>query len=101
MKIEHRHYQPHNSACNNPLDIMSAGFFVPATKGEKTMEQVVYYVRDFCRIYSIPKTSFYREVNAKRLRVFKRGKRTMIERAEAERWIAGYAVKNPINPSAT
>jgi hypothetical protein len=57
------------------------------------MEPVAYYVRDFCRIYTIPKTSFYREVNARRLRLFKRGKRSLIERAEAERWYANLTRK--------
>jgi hypothetical protein len=57
------------------------------------MEPVAYYVRDFCRIYAIPRTSFYREINAKRLRLFKRGKRSLIERAEAERWYASLTRK--------
>jgi hypothetical protein len=65
------------------------------------MEPVAYYVRDFCRIYTIPKTSFYREVNAKRLRLFKRGKRSLIERAEAERWYASLTHHAPQDSDAT
>jgi hypothetical protein len=36
----------------------------------------------------VSKSSVYREIHANRLRVYKRGKLTMIERAEAERWYA-------------
>jgi hypothetical protein len=68
-----------------------AGFLLSTTKGVKTMEPVAYLVPDFCRIYAISKTSFYREVNARRLRLFKRGKRSLVERMEAERWFSSYA----------
>jgi hypothetical protein len=57
------------------------------------MEPVAYLIPDFCRIYAISRTSFYREINAKRLRMFKRGKRSLVERIEAERWFASFARK--------
>ena len=43
-------------------------------------------VADFCERYSISKTSFYREVNAKRLKLRKFGSATRIARADAEAW---------------
>ena len=43
-------------------------------------------VAEFCSRYSIGKTSFYREVNAKRLKIRKFGSATRIARADAEAW---------------
>jgi len=43
-------------------------------------------VADFCERYSIGKTSFYREVNAGRLKTRKFGTATRIARADAEAW---------------
>lgn len=43
-------------------------------------------VTDFCQRYSIGKTSFYREVNAGRLRTRKFGTATRIARADAVEW---------------
>jgi len=57
------------------------------------MEPVAYRVSDFCRIYVISKASFYREVQAGRLQLVKRGRSTLVERVEAERWFAD--LKNP------
>ncbi len=45
-------------------------------------------VADFLARYSIGKTSFYREVAAKRLRIRKFGTATRIARADAEAWAA-------------
>jgi hypothetical protein len=50
------------------------------------MEQEIYRVKDFCQRYAISRTSFYRELNAKRLSAIKRGRCTFITRDEAERW---------------
>jgi len=50
------------------------------------MEQEILRVKDFCKRYAISRTSFYREINANRLRAVKRGRCTFITRAEAERW---------------
>ncbi len=43
-------------------------------------------VADFCDRYSIGKTSFYREVNAGRLKIRKFGAATRIARIDAEAW---------------
>ena len=43
-------------------------------------------VADFCDLYSIGKTSFYREVNAGRLKIRKFGTATRIVRIDAETW---------------
>jgi len=51
------------------------------------MEQEIYRVKEFCQIYAISRTSFYREVLANRLQTFKRGRTTLIARSEAERWL--------------
>jgi hypothetical protein len=60
-------------------------------KAEKTdrlahIEPLSYFLPEFCKKFCVSKSSFYREIHANRLRVYKRGKRTMIKRAEAERW---------------
>lgn len=52
------------------------------------MEPVAYRVSEFCQIYVISKASFYREVQAGRLRLLKCGRRSLVERSEAERWFA-------------
>jgi len=48
------------------------------------MEQEVYTIKDFCRCYAISRTAFYREIWANRLHMIKRGRRTLITRADAE-----------------
>ena len=45
-------------------------------------------VGDFTRTYRIGRTSFYREVNAGRLRIVKFGRSTRIARLDAEAWLA-------------
>jgi hypothetical protein len=50
------------------------------------MEPVAYRVSEFCQIYVISKASFYREVQAGRLHILKRGRRSLVERNEAEKW---------------
>jgi hypothetical protein len=57
------------------------------------MEPVAFRVSEFCRVYVISKASFYREVQAGRLRILKRGRRSLVERSEAERWF-GF-IKDP------
>lgn len=52
------------------------------------MEREIYPVTEFCQRYAISRTSFYREIQAGRLKVVKRGRRTMVARTEAERWLA-------------
>lgn len=60
------------------------------------MEPVAYRIPEFCTTYVISRTALYREVKAGRLRLLKRGKRSLIERAEAERWFA--ALRNLPSP---
>ena len=59
------------------------------------MEPVAYRVSEFCQIYVISKASFYREVQAGRLHILKRGRRSLVERTEAERWF-GKLKANPM-----
>jgi hypothetical protein len=62
------------------------------------IEPLSYFLPEFLKKFCVSKSAFYREVHSNRLRIYKRGKRTMIERAEAERWYAslrhGAAMKN-------
>ena len=53
------------------------------------MEKELYTIPEFVARYSISKTALYREVNAKRLRLVKRGRRSLICRQDAEAWLAG------------
>ncbi len=52
-----------------------------------------YNVEDFCFVYTISRSEFYREVKAKRLQVIRRGRRTYIARSDAEAWLSSQ--KNP------
>jgi hypothetical protein len=58
------------------------------TKDNTPIEPIAYFLLEFCQKFAISKSSFYREVRTGRLRIYKRGKRTMIEKSEAERWYA-------------
>jgi hypothetical protein len=59
------------------------------------IEPIAYRVTEFCRRYAISKSSFYREVRADRLRLFKRGRTTLVLRNEAERWFTGLSQRPP------
>ncbi len=59
------------------------------------MEQEVFRVSEFCQRYAISKASVYREVVSNRLRLIKRGRTTLIARAEAERWFAKLCQSQP------
>lgn len=59
------------------------------------MEKQAYRVSEFCQRYSISKASFYRETAAARLQIIKRGRTTLISRAEAERWFAELCKNQP------
>jgi hypothetical protein len=52
------------------------------------MEQEAFRVPEFCQRYAISRTSLYKEIGENRLRIVKRGRRTLIARVEAERWFA-------------
>lgn len=59
------------------------------------MEQELFYIRDFCKCYAISRTAVYREFSANRLHHIKRGTRTLIHRAEAERWVEALRKQAP------
>lgn len=44
-------------------------------------------VADFCRDFSISPTTFYAQVKIGKLAILKMGRRTLVSRAEAERWL--------------
>ena len=52
------------------------------------MEAELLRVNEFCKCYATSRASFYREVKAQRLSIVKRGRTTLITRAEANRWLA-------------
>ena len=43
-------------------------------------------VAEFCRLYGLGRTKFYAELNSGRLVAHKLGSKTLVARAEAERW---------------
>lgn len=45
-------------------------------------------VREFLAAFRISRSSFYREINAGRLRVVKLGRATLVTRDDAEHWMA-------------
>ncbi len=52
-----------------------------------TSSAKAYSVSEFCRQYSIGRTTVYTEVKAGRLRLRKAGKRSLIASEDAEAWI--------------
>ena len=68
------------------------------------MEQEIYRISDFCKRYAISRRSFYREIKANKLRVIKRGYRTLIAREDAELWLQEQRQRhqggNPLPPTA-
>jgi predicted DNA-binding transcriptional regulator AlpA len=52
------------------------------------MEQEIFRVNDFCIRFAISRSEFYRQINANRLQVMKRGRRTYVTRSDAMAWIA-------------
>jgi hypothetical protein len=51
-----------------------------------------YTIFDFCRTYSISRTSAYNEINAGRLKIRKIGRATRVAEEDAEAWFAACAV---------
>jgi excisionase family DNA binding protein len=45
-----------------------------------------FRIEEFCRRFSVGRTTVYEEINAGRLVAKKRGSRVLIGRAEARRW---------------
>ena len=66
---------------------------------EEVMEQEVFRVLEFCQRYAISRASLYREIAAHRLRIIKRGRRTLITRVEAERWFENLCRNQPQQPA--
>lgn len=50
-------------------------------------QPTAFSVRQFCEMHAIGRTTFYEEVKYGRLRIRKLGKRTLVLREEAERWV--------------
>ncbi len=51
------------------------------------VEPELYSVPEFLIRYAIGRTSAYAEINAKRLPIIKRGRRTFVARIDAEAWL--------------
>jgi excisionase family DNA binding protein len=51
------------------------------------IEKRAYTVEEFCKAYNIGRTSFYGEVKDGRIQPRKLGKKTLVLREEAERWL--------------
>ena len=51
-----------------------------------------YTINDFCRCYGIGRTKTYTEISAGRLLARKLGKRTLILKTDADRWLANLPV---------
>ena len=51
------------------------------------MTKPAYSVEEFCRAYAISRTTFYRQANLGRILPSKCGRRTLVSRAAAERWL--------------
>lgn len=46
-----------------------------------------YPIPEFCSLYSVSRSTFYREVEANRLRVLKVGRRTLVAKTDADAWL--------------
>jgi len=51
------------------------------------MTKELITIAEFISKFSISRTSLYREVLEGRLRLLKRGRRSLIERSDAEQWV--------------
>lgn len=56
----------------------------------------VFSVNDFCHWAGIGRTAAYSEMKAGRLLAKKFGRRTIIPRNEAERWLAALPLQRPV-----
>lgn len=65
------------------------------------MEKELTPVQEFLHKFSIPRTSFYREVNTGRLKTVKRGRRTFITRAAADKWLKSLPEGQPSQSPTT
>ncbi len=51
------------------------------------MDKVLITVPEFIRLYAISRTSFYDQVKKGNLRLIKRGRRTLVAKADADAWL--------------
>jgi hypothetical protein len=63
-------------------------------KGLEAIDQEADSVNDFCVRYNCSRTDFYRQINAGKISILKRGRRTFVSRTEGRRWFASLTVKN-------
>ena len=51
------------------------------------MDKILLTVPEFLRQYAISRTSFYSQVKQGKLRLLKRGRRSLIAKADADAWL--------------
>jgi hypothetical protein len=51
------------------------------------MDKVLITVPEFLRQYTISRTSFYEQVKQGKLRLIKRGRRSLIAKVDADAWV--------------
>jgi excisionase family DNA binding protein len=51
------------------------------------MSKAAFSIEDFCKSYSVGKTTAYEEINAGRLHAVKVGRRTLIPEQSASEWL--------------
>ena len=68
----------------------------PALPSGAELEKIALSITDFCRLCSVGRTFVYEEIAAGRLHACKAGRRTLIDVAEARRWLMSL---KPIGPS--
>jgi len=62
--------------------------------GDTMEEKELLTIGEFTCRYSISRTSLYREIQAKRLCLIKRGRRSLISRIDAAAWVDALRNKN-------
>jgi len=61
-------------------------------------QPIAFSVRQFCTMHAIGRTTFYEQVKCGRLSIRKLGKRTLVLREEAERWLEALPCPTPPRP---
>lgn len=59
------------------------------------MDKELFTIPEFISRYSISRTALYREINAKRLPLLKRGRRSLIARDDAQAWLESLRQSSP------
>lgn len=52
-------------------------------------DKLAFEVNEFCRLYSIGRTTFYEQIKAGHLKVRKVGTKTLVLAEDAQSWLAG------------